>query len=163
MQIVLQGLFAALQRDPIFFGWTYSKSETFATVVYEEMSQGLKRYQLSVKRAVEHGHRLNLALQGLGGTGVSVKFKRMGSLDAFRDSQAKQMDMTTIVTPFTAGLITSEEARKDLGYDSPNAKSGEFVASFDQQRNRYALTPFERKVWGGFDTAPAWKAELLGE
>jgi len=154
LQIVLQGLFAALQRDPIFFGWSFSSSDTFARVVYEEMRQGIKMFQLGVKRVVEHGHRLNLALSGLGDVGISVKFNDMGSLDAFRDAQAEQMRATAIVTQYQSQIITLEEARKALGYSDISASSGAFVASFNQGAKIYELRPYKRRAWTGFDASP---------
>jgi hypothetical protein len=148
LQIVLQGLFASLQRDPIFFGWNFNSTETFASVVYEEMQQGIDMFRLGVKRALEHGHRLNLALNGFGDTAISVRFNDHGSLDAFRDAQAEQMRAQAIVTQSDAGIITPEEARKLLGHDDMGTKSDAFVASFSKSNKKYELTraPMKR-IW----------------
>lgn len=148
LQIVLQGLFASLQRDPIFFGWNFNSTETFASVVYEEMQQGIDMFRLGVKRALEHGHRLNLALNGFGDTAISVRFNEHGSLDAFRDAQAEQMRAQAIVTQSDAGIITPEEARKLLGHDDMGTKSDAFVASFSKSNKKYELTraPMKR-IW----------------
>ena len=148
LQIVLQGLFASLQRDPIFFGWNFNSTETFASVVYEEMQQGIDMFRLGVKRALEHGHRLNLALNGLGDAAISVRFNKHGSLDAFRDAQAEQMRAQAIVTQSDAGIITPEEARKLLGHDDMGTSSDAFVASFSSGTKKYELThkPAQR-IW----------------
>lgn len=148
LQIVLQGLFASLQRDPIFFGWNFNSTETFASVVYEEMQQGIEMFRLGVKRALEHGHRLNLALNGFGDTSISVRFNKHGSLDAFRDAQAEQMKSQAVVTPYTEGLITPEEARKALGYDDIGTSSEAFVASFQSGTKKYELVRKPQKhIW----------------
>ena len=148
LQIVLQGLFASMQRDPIFFGWNFNSTETFASVVYEEMQQGLEMFRLGVKRALEHGHRLNLALNGLGDTSISVRFGLYGSLDAFRDAQASQMNAQAVVTQLDSGIITPEEARKMLGHDDMGANANAFIASFSSGAKRYELTHSpEKRIW----------------
>lgn len=137
LQIVLQGLFAGLQTDPIFMGWNFNSTETFAKVVYEEMQQRIKTYQLGVKRALEHAHRLNFAMQGMGDIGVSVQFKANRSLDAFRDAEAEMMMTNKYVAEIESGIITAEEARKFLGYEDKAAEAGEFVATFNRRTNTY--------------------------
>lgn len=139
LQIVLQGLFAGLQTDPIFMGWNFNSTETFAKVVYEEMQQRIKTYQLGVKRALEHAHRLNFAMQGMGDIGVSIQFKANRSLDAFRDAEAEMMMTNKYVAEIEAGIISAEEARKHLGYEDKAAEAGEFVATFNRRTNAYEI------------------------
>jgi hypothetical protein len=149
LQIILQGMFSALQRDPIAFGWNFNSTETFAKVVYEELIQGIKMFQLGVKRVIEHGHRLNFALNGLGTTGVSVKFITNRSIDAFRDAEAGYMDSQKVLGQLAQEVITREEARKLLGHDQRNASSGAFIASFSVDNRKYVLLPQTRTVWLG--------------
>jgi len=150
LQIVLQGLFAALQRDPVFFGWNFNSTETFAKVVFEEMQQGIKAFQLGIKRVIEHGHRLNFALTGMGAIGVSVVFNQARSIDVFRDAEAEYMQGQNMVKQIEAGIITVEEARKLLGHDDKKAGSGEFVASFSKSDHRYVRIKSDH-VWQGAD------------
>jgi hypothetical protein len=153
LQIVLQGMFAALQRDPVFFGWNFNSTETYAKIVYEEMVQGIKTFQLGVKRAVEHGHRLNFALQGYGDIGISVQFQGNRSVDAFRDAEADYMKAQGILAQYTAEpkpLISYEEARRLLGHDEKRAGAGEFVASFNRSLKRYQLIPCSIDTWERF-------------
>ena len=157
LQITLQGLFASLQRDPIFFGWNFNSTESWASVVYEEMVQGLRMFQLGTKRCLEHGHRLNLALNGLGDVGVSVSFNNNRSLDAFRDAQAKQMETAAIVSQYTIEnpLVSYEEARKLLGHEDKAASSDAFVASFRQESKRYQIVSKPTShIWVGIDNGP---------
>jgi hypothetical protein len=149
LQIILQGMFSALQRDPIAFGWNFNSTETFAKVVYEELTQGIKMFQLGVKRVIEHGHRLNFALNGLGTTGVSVKFTTNRSIDAFRDAEAAYMDSQKILGQLEQEVITKEEARKLLGHDQRNASSAAFIASFSVDNRKYALLPHRQTFWLG--------------
>jgi hypothetical protein len=120
-------------------GWNFNSTETFAKVVYEEMQQRVKTYQLGVKRAIEHAHRLNFAMQGMGDIGVSVQFKTNRSLDAFRDAEAEMMMTNKFVAEIEAGIISKEEARKHLGYEDKQAEAGEFVATFNRRDNLYTF------------------------
>ncbi len=155
LQIVLQGLFAALQRDPVFFGWNWNTTETFARVIYEELQQGIKNFQLGVKRVMEHGHRLNLALQGYGDVGISVSFNRARSIDAFREAEASLMESQGVIGQFEAGIINDKEARRLLGHDEKKPNTSEFIASFSKEDQRYRLLPLGSKTWRG--------AEILDE
>ncbi|MGC8602146.1 MAG: hypothetical protein ACP5VS_00490 [Desulfomonilaceae bacterium] len=151
LQIILQGMFSALQRDPIAFGWNFNSTETFAKVIYEELVQGIKMFQLGVKRVIEHGHRLNFALNGLGTIGVSVKFSASRSIDAFRDAEAGYMDSQKVLGQLAQEVITKEEARKLLGHDQRNAESGAFIASFISDSRKYILGPHVTTLWTGAD------------
>lgn len=147
LQIVLQGLFSSLQRDPVLFGWNFNTTESFAKVVYEEMVQGIKSFQLGVKRAVEHGHRLNFALSGFGDCSVSVSFNANRSIDEFRDAEAEYMKTQSMLAKLEANILTPEEVRKELGYNDQQAGAGEFVASFNRIDRRYSLNPPQTQVW----------------
>lgn len=151
LQIILQGLFSGLSRHPIFFGWNFSTTESYAKVVYEEMMQGVITFQHGVKRAIEHGHRLNLALNGYGDVGVSVHFNSSGSLDEFRDAEAAYMNAQAILAQIEPGVISIAEARQMLGHDDVKAGAGEFIASFDNQKRQYTkIIKSRQKVWNGF-------------
>jgi hypothetical protein len=147
LQIVLQGLFAALNRHPIFFGWNFTSTESFARVVYDELQRGLKAFQLAAKRVVEHGHRLNFALNSLGDIGVSVSFKSTASVDAFRDAEAKYMESQTVLSQYEAKVITFEEARRLLGHDEKKASSEAFIASYSTEQQRYLRIPCDVEIW----------------
>lgn len=147
LQIVLQGLFSSLQRDPVLFGWNFNTTESFAKVVYEEMVQGIKSFQLGVKRAVEHGHRLNFALNGFGDCSVSVEFNTNRSIDEFRDAEAEYMKTQSMLAKLEANIVTPEEVRKELGYNDQQAGAGEFVASFNKVGKLYTLQPHQQQFW----------------
>lgn len=149
LQLVLQGMFSALQRDPIFFGWQFQSSDSFAAVVYEEMYKSLKLYQMGVKRAIEHGHRLNLALAGMADIDLSVQFRDEHTSDVFKESEARMMLSQAIIAQLEAGLITPEEARRMLGYEDKNLETGAYVAAFNRASNAYSLLPYEQKKWSG--------------
>lgn len=150
LQIILQGLFSGLSRHPIFFGWNFSTTESYAKVVYEEMMQGVVAFQHGVKRALEHGHRLNLALNGYGDVGVSVKFNAGGSLDEFRDAEAEYMRTQAVIAQIEPGVISTAEARQLLGHDDIKAGSGDFIAAFDNKTCRYhKVIKNQKKSWSG--------------
>lgn len=151
LQLVLQGMFSALQRDPIFFGWTFNSSDALASVVYEEMFKSLKIFQIGVKRAIEHGHRLNLALAGMGDIDLSVQFRDDHGSDVFKESEAKMMLSQAVISQVEAGLISKEEARRLLGYEDKNLEAGAYVAAFNRDSNVYSLVPYVRDQWTGAD------------
>lgn len=151
LQLVLQGMFSALQRDPIFFGWTFNSSDSMASMVYEEMYKSLKLYQIGCKRALEHGHRLNLALAGFGDVDLSIQFHDDHTKDAFKESEAKMMMSQAVISQVEAGIITISEARKLLGYEDKNLEAGAYVASFNRSNNSYTLVPYVRRTWSGED------------
>lgn len=149
LQMVLQSVFAGLHRDPVFFGWNWGSTETFAKVVFEEMVGSITTIRQGIKRAIEHGHRLNLALNGFGDVGVSVKFNQNRSMDAFMHSEAEQMKSGAVVSEYAAGLIDRDEARKALGYDETAARSDAFVAAFNRDAKRYELLEIRRGIRRG--------------
>jgi hypothetical protein len=154
LQMVLQSLFAGLGRDPVFMGWNFHSTETYSKVIFEELINGIRKFQLGAKRTMEHGHRLNLALGGLGDVGVSLVFNPNRSLDSFMGAEAKQMEATAVVSEYEAGLIDRDEARQILGITDQAAKAGTFIASFNRAENRYVAQPFRRRTWAGIETQP---------
>ncbi len=149
LQLVLQGMFSALQRDPIFFGWSFHSSDSLASVVYEEMFKSLKIYQLGVKRSLEHGHRLNLAFNGMSDVGVSVQFRDDEGGDVFKVSEAKMMMAQAVISQMESGLISREEARRLLGHEDKSIDSGAYVAAFNRRSNSYGMEPFIPRMWSG--------------
>jgi hypothetical protein len=160
LQVVLQGLFAGLQRDPIFFGWNFSSTESMAKVVYEEMLRSLNLYQLGVKKCLEHGHRLNLAFSGMGDVGVDIEFNNDFLKDVFKESEARQMLTQAVVMQKDAGFITVEEGRKILGLDDRTVTSGAYTASFNQQKGRYLLAPHITQQWTGLENEDSTRLDL---
>jgi hypothetical protein len=147
LQMVLQGVFAGLQRDPIMFGWNYGNSDAFVKVIYEELMQSLAFYQRGVKRVIEHGHQLNLILRGMGDCRVDVLFHAPRSLDQFRDSEAEYMDSKKILEQLAALAISPAEARDELGYNKAGVDDNQFTATFSDANNRYTLQRMEKKVY----------------
>jgi hypothetical protein len=150
LQMVLQGLFSGLQRDPIMFGWNSGKSDAFVKIIYEELQQGLRFYQAGVAKVLEMGHRLNFALLGLGDANVSVAFSPSRSLDAFRDSESEYMDSKKVLEQLTSlpPAISLEEARRKLGYDNvPILSESTFVAEFSNQNNEYRTLTKESHIY----------------
>jgi hypothetical protein len=144
-QLIDEDMFAGLGRDPVMFGRSFSRSETWSKVAYEELTVEIKNIQQGVKRSLEHGHRLNLDLQGFGDCGVKVSFKPMRSLDGFRDAEAEKMLSDKIFAAWDRQLIDDEKARRLLGYEDTSANAGKFIASFND--GSYKLKEFERTTY----------------
>ena len=147
LQMVLLGLFASMGRDPIMFGWNLGTSDTFIKVVYEELMKTLSFYQVGVKKVIEKGHRLNLALHGMGDCSVAVNFNAPRSLDQFRDSEAAYMDSKKILEQMTSEppAISIGEARIGLGYDQAPEQKNSFTASFSSKDNKYYINDKPKK------------------
>jgi hypothetical protein len=143
-QLIDEDLFAGLGRDPVMFGRSFSRSETWSKVAYEELTVEIKNVQQGVKRSLEHGHRLNLDLNGFGDCGVKVSFKPMRSLDGFRDAEAGRMTGDGYRADYLQGICDLEEVRRKLGYEQASANAGKFIASFND--GAYRLKKFERKL-----------------
>ena len=144
-QLIDEDLFAGLGRDPVMFGRSFSRSETWSKVAYEELTVEIKNVQQGVKRSLEHGHRLNLDLQGFGDCGVKVSFKPMRSLDGFRDAEATTMVGDGYRADYLQGICDLEEVRRKLGYEQTSANAGKFVASFSD--GAYRLKKFDRSIY----------------
>jgi len=154
LQMVLQALFAGLGVDPVFMGWNFNSTETFAKVVFEEMLGKIYTYQLAAKRSMEHGYRLNLALSGLADVGISLRFNPNRSLDAFLGAESWQMEAQAAATLLQADLADRDELRRKLGFDNAPAQSGDFVASFNRVENCYRMLPFKPAAWPGNGLRP---------
>ena len=154
LQMVLQALFAGLGVDPVFMGWNFNSTETFAKVVFEDLIGRISTYQLAAKRSMEHGYRLNLALSGLGDVGVSLRFNPNRSIDAFLGAESWQMEAQAAKTLLEAGLADRDELRKKLGFENEPAQSNAFIASFNRVDNCYRLAPFKRSQWPGMGKRP---------
>lgn len=158
-QMIDEDLFAGLGRDPVLFGRSFSHTETWGRVAYEELVSEIRNIQRAVKRTLEHGHRLNLALNGFGDCGVSLQFNAMRSLDAFRDAEAGRMESDGIRADYTTGIIDLEEARGRLGYNDEAANSGAFIASFRPEAGRYVLEP-RQTLFAGW-TPPTFREPIV--
>lgn len=139
LQMVLLGLMAALQRDPSMFGWNLGNSDAFVKVIYEEFTQTLGFYQQGVKKAIEFGHRLNLALNGMSDVKVEAGFEQTRSLDEFRDAEAAYMLTQKTAVELEKEIISKEEARINLGYNKQENQDGSFLATFSRTDNQYNL------------------------
>jgi hypothetical protein len=136
-EMVCTSLFAGLGMDPTFFGHASKSPDTFAKVLFEVLIGRILNLQNLVKRAMEHFHRLNLALGGFGDVAVGVQFEKNRSLDAFLNNEAELMGADRVRQDFLAQICSLEEARAKLGYEDESANAGAFVASFNRQANRY--------------------------
>ncbi len=147
LQVNLQALFAALQTDPVFFGWNWGTSDTFARIVFQKMLQSLDIFRLGVKRDMEHGLRLHLALRGMADVQVSIKFNDDIDIDRFKEAEARQMDTQAIVLQLINEIIVKEEARKALGWEEKRIEAGAYVAAFNADFNRYVRLPHQQTFW----------------
>jgi len=136
LELVLKGLFAALHTDPIFFGWSAHASQNVGPI-YDEMKARIKVFRSGVKRCIEQGHRLNLALRGFGDVGLTVDFGGEMADDIFKVREAKLMESQAVVQLVQSGIITVDEARKQLGYGDPTPPAQNIIVSFSKELGRY--------------------------
>lgn len=117
IDLVEQWMVSASKMQPSLLGRTTGSTETWATIAYEQFVRQLKNMQNLCKEAIEYGLKLHLTLAGAPFSELEVRFSPPPSLSPEKEAQSRKLDADRIVELAQAGLITSEEARKELGYD----------------------------------------------
>ena len=108
---------SATKMQPSLLGRTTGSTETWATIAYEQFVSQLEDFQNIVKEVLEHGLKLHLTLKGLEWEILEVQFTPPPSLNPEKEEQAKKTKTDRVIALLQAGLITEEEARKELGYN----------------------------------------------
>jgi len=118
IDLVEQWMVSASKMQPSLLGRTTGSTETWATIAYEQFVRQLKNMQNLCKEALEYGLKLHLLLAGVSFSELEVRFSPPPSLSPEKDAQAKKLEADRIVELIGANLLTEEEARKELGYDT---------------------------------------------
>jgi len=118
-------LLSGAKLQPSVIGRTTGSTETWATVAYTQFVRQLKNIQQLVADFLETLISFHLTLKGLEFQKVSVDFEDPPELNPKLNEEAKLVKAQRVIALYQAGLITEEEARSELGYDSPAIDTGE--------------------------------------
>ncbi|HEY9282323.1 MAG TPA: hypothetical protein VIP46_02615 [Pyrinomonadaceae bacterium] len=111
-------VFSGLGTFPAFHGRTDSTTETYANVVYNFMLSQAANFQRVIKRRHEHTCRLDLRLGGVPFDGVSMQFNREKARNPLQQAQADRINDERSIKKAEKGIISPDEAAREMGYDS---------------------------------------------
>lgn len=118
-QLNEEQVFSGVNSDPAMHGRRYSTTEAFASVIYHKQISQIDAIRRLVKRALEYGYALDLALGGYRFDRVRVTFNPMPALDATKDQTVRKLEIANVIRLRDEGIITQDEAARELGYDDP--------------------------------------------
>ncbi len=110
-------LLSAVKLQPSLLGRTTGSTETWATVAYAQFVRQLKNMQQLVEDVLEYFIGLHLTLRGIEFKHLEVEFEEPPDLNPKLTEEAQKVRADRVIALYQAGLITEEEARKELGYD----------------------------------------------
>ncbi len=110
-------LLSAVKLQPSLLGRTTGSTETWATVAYAQFVRQLKNMQQLVESVLEYFIGLHLTLRGIEFKHLEVEFEEPPDLNPKLTEEAQKVKADRVIALYQAGLITEEEARKELGYN----------------------------------------------
>jgi len=145
-------IFSALDIPPSMCGRSYSTTETYADVDFKRLSTKLINARRMIKRFLEKGYTLDLALVGIDAA-VSVSFNEHNAFQQKEREEAEGKRIENVMTKRDGGIINDDEAARELGYEkatgrlpADQAHDGFFGSHavtfvFDRKVGRYAHVP----------------------
>ena len=115
-QLNEEQIFSALDIPPSMAGRSYSTTETYAGVDWERMQKKLSNFRRLIKRFIEKGYRLDLLLTGIDAD-VAVHFNSGSGFQETEAAEAEGQRIENVIAKRDAGLISDDEAARELGYD----------------------------------------------
>lgn len=115
-QLIEEQVASGLNIPPSLLGRTYSTTETYAGVIYSSFLANLENVRRIIKRVLERGYWLHLAMKGYPITRVKVTFNENESINAINDAQAENIKVQSIILKLQSGIIDVDTAAKELGY-----------------------------------------------
>ena len=109
---------SGLAMQPAFFGRTDSTTETYADVVYNLLLAQVANMVRLAKRRHETTLRLDLRLAGIEVESVALVFNKAHSRDPLKEAQAEQVRQTIILEKAKNGIISPDDAARELGYEA---------------------------------------------
>ena len=109
---------SGLGMQPAFFGRTDSTTETYADVVYRLLLALVSNIQRLAKRRQEATYRLDLRTRRLAIDGVSLQFNKAYARDPLKEAQAEEAHVRTVILKAEKGIISPDDAARELGYES---------------------------------------------
>lgn len=144
-QIIEEQVASGLNIPPSLLGRTYSTTETYAGVVYASFLANLQNIRRVVKRVLERGYWLHLAMKGYPVSRVKITFNQNTSINSLNDAQAESLKVQTIIQKIQAGIIDIDTAARELGYPSATGTPVTESATSKQARMTDNIIEFAKK------------------
>ncbi|PKN28262.1 MAG: hypothetical protein CVU64_14245 [Deltaproteobacteria bacterium HGW-Deltaproteobacteria-21] len=145
---------SGLDIPPSMMGRSYSTTETYAEVDYDRLCTKLMVALRMIKRFIEKGYELDLALRGIDAD-VTVTFNQTRGFKEKEKADADGARIDNVIAKRDAGFIDDDEAARELGYqeatgeriEARGSRSEEipFLSSFLAPRSSFLTRRF------GFD------------
>lgn len=116
MEATQQGVTSGLNIDPALLGYSYSTTETYATVCYETLLGEIANIRRIIKRVNEHTYNLHLTLRRIPAT-CTMTFNPAPSLQKYEDAQTREIDQRMVLERMDKEIISPDDAARELGYD----------------------------------------------
>jgi hypothetical protein len=105
------------KTQPSLLGFSTGYTETWSTVALHTFVSQLSSIQTIVKRFLEYAYKLHLLLKGYNIDDVDIEFNPLPDFRPDRTSKAELDRTQKVIQMLQAGVISVEEARKELGLD----------------------------------------------
>jgi len=105
------------KAQPSLLGFSTGYTETWSTVALHTFVNQLSSIQTIVKRFLEYAYKLHLLLKGYNIDDVDIEFNPLPDFHPDKAAKAELDKTQKVIQMLQAGIITVEEARKELGYE----------------------------------------------
>ena len=106
------------KSQPALLGFSTGYTETWATVALHTFISQLHSIQNIIKRFLEYTYKLHIVLKGYDVDNVKITFNDLPDFQPQNKAQAGLFEAQRLVQLLQAGIISVEEARKELGLES---------------------------------------------
>lgn len=110
---LIEEICAGVHLDPFILGYSYGAPYSWAQIKYELIQRNMLSIQASARRFMEWVYNLELALHGLN-LKYEHHFDNRKSFGLLEQKQAEKLALENIITKKDSGLITVEEAKREM-------------------------------------------------
>ncbi len=110
---LIEEICTGVHLDPFILGYSYGAPYSWAQIKYELILRNIISIQASAKRFMEWIHNLELALNGIN-LEYEHLFDNRKAFGLLEQRQAEKLALENIILKKNSGLITEEEAKKEL-------------------------------------------------
>jgi hypothetical protein len=105
------------KAQPSLLGFSTGYTETWSTVALHTFVSQLSSIQTIVKRFLEYAYKLHLLLKGYNIDDVDIEFNPLPDFHPDKTAKAELDRVQKVIQMLQAGIISVEEARKELNLD----------------------------------------------
>jgi len=110
---LIEEICTGVHLDPFILGYSYGAPYSWAQIKYELILRNIISIQTSAKRFMEWIHNLELALNG-----VNLEYEHLfdnrTAFGLLEQKQAEKLALENIILKKNSGLITEEEAKREM-------------------------------------------------